>query len=82
MIPLRLRLENFMSYATLDLDFEGMHLAVLTGANGAGKSSLLDAITYALWEKARAAPEARRQAERRASQINAAYDRIQRRRRR
>ena len=31
---------------------------------------------------ARASPEQRREAERRASQINAAYDRIQRRRRR
>jgi exonuclease SbcC len=52
-----LRLDNFMSYAELELDFSGIHLAVLTGANGAGKSSLLDAITYAIWEKARATPE-------------------------
>ncbi len=36
------------------LDFQGIHLAVLTGENGAGKSSLLDAITWALWGKARA----------------------------
>jgi exonuclease SbcC len=57
MIPLVLRLENFMSYAELDLDLAGVHMAVLTGPNGAGKSSLLDAITYALWEKARAVPE-------------------------
>lgn len=54
MIPLRLRLKNFMSYAELDLDLRGVHTAVLTGANGAGKSSLLDAITYAIWDKARA----------------------------
>lgn len=54
MIPLRLRLKNFMSYAELDLDLRGVHTAVLTGANGAGKSSLLDAITYAVWDKARA----------------------------
>lgn len=57
MIPMLLRLENFMSYAELELDLAGVHLAVLTGPNGAGKSSLLDAITYALWEKARAVPE-------------------------
>lgn len=54
MIPLVLRLQNFMSYADLDLDLRGIHLACLTGANGAGKSSLLDAITFALWDKARA----------------------------
>ncbi|MFP5504113.1 MAG: AAA family ATPase, partial [Candidatus Sericytochromatia bacterium] len=57
MIPNRLRLMNFMSYAELDLDFRGWHSAVLSGANGAGKSSLLDAITYALWDKARGPAE-------------------------
>ena len=31
-----------------------MHLAVLIGANGHGKSALLDAMTWALWGKARA----------------------------
>jgi exonuclease SbcC len=36
------------------LDFEGIHLACLTGANGHGKSALLDAMTWALWGKARA----------------------------
>jgi exonuclease SbcC len=36
------------------LDFQGIRLAALTGENGAGKSSLLDAITWALWGKARA----------------------------
>ncbi|MCA9913910.1 MAG: SMC family ATPase, partial [Anaerolineae bacterium] len=34
--------------------FEGIHLACLTGHNGAGKSSMLDAFTWALWGKARA----------------------------
>ena len=32
----------------------GLHLACLTGENGHGKSTLLDAITWALWGKARA----------------------------
>jgi exonuclease SbcC len=36
------------------LDFDGIYLACLTGANGHGKSALLDAITWALWGKARA----------------------------
>ncbi len=43
-----------MAYRQISLDFQGIHLAVLTGENGAGKSSLLDAITWALWGKARA----------------------------
>ena len=43
-----------MTYRQVELDFQGIHLAVLTGENGAGKSSLLDAITWALWGKARA----------------------------
>ncbi len=55
MIPVRLEMKNFLPYRSPDpLRFEGIHLACLTGANGAGKSSLLDAITWALWGKARA----------------------------
>lgn len=36
------------------LDFRGLHVACLCGDNGNGKSALLDAITWALWGKARA----------------------------
>jgi len=36
------------------LEFTGMHMTSLTGDNGHGKSALLDAITWALWGKARA----------------------------
>src|SRR6185295_4990527 len=55
MIPLRLELTNFLAYChPAPLDFAGIHVAVLTGENGAGKSSLLDAITWALWGRARA----------------------------
>jgi len=44
-----------MCYRQLDsLDFSGIHLACLAGDNGHGKSALLDAITWALWGKARA----------------------------
>jgi DNA repair protein SbcC/Rad50 len=55
MIPVRLFVRNFMCYRgegeTLDL--EPIHLACLAGENGAGKSALLSAITWALWGKAR-----------------------------
>jgi exonuclease SbcC len=54
MIPLKLELTNFLAYRhPAPLDLAGLHLACLAGANGAGKSSLLDAITWALWGKAR-----------------------------
>ena len=35
------------------MDLEGIHVACLCGQNGHGKSALLDAITWALWGKAR-----------------------------
>lgn len=54
MIPIRLRLRNFMAYNEAELNFQGIHLAALTGENGAGKSSLLDAITWVIWGKGRA----------------------------
>jgi exonuclease SbcC len=55
MRPLELILKNFLAYREqVRLSLDGIHVACLTGANGAGKSSLLDAITWALWGKARA----------------------------
>jgi len=54
MLPIRLTLRNFLPYHAPDpIVFEGLHLAVLSGPNGAGKSALLDAITWALWGRAR-----------------------------
>lgn len=54
MIPLRLTLKNFLSYQDAILDFQGIHTACICGANGAGKSSLLEAITWATWGQSRA----------------------------
>ncbi|WP_017303015.1 exonuclease subunit SbcC [Spirulina subsalsa] len=57
MIPLQLTLKNFLSYRQVTLDFRGLHTACICGANGAGKSSLLEAITWAVWGQSRAATE-------------------------
>jgi exonuclease SbcC len=53
MIPLQLTLNNFLCYEVATLNLDGLHFACLTGENGAGKSSILDAMTWALWGKAR-----------------------------
>jgi exonuclease SbcC len=55
MIPVSLRLRNFMCYreGTPSLEFGDIHIACISGPNGAGKSALLDAITWALWGRAR-----------------------------
>jgi DNA repair protein SbcC/Rad50 len=57
MIPLQLTLRNFLSYQAATLDFRGLHTACICGANGAGKSSLLEAISWAIWGHSRAATE-------------------------
>ncbi len=54
MIPKKLTLNGFLSYREeVELDFDQIDLACVIGQNGAGKSSLLDAITWALFGKAR-----------------------------
>ena len=54
MIPLQLSLSGFLSYRDpVELDFTTFELACIAGSNGAGKSSLLDAITWALFGQAR-----------------------------
>jgi DNA repair exonuclease SbcCD ATPase subunit len=54
MIPLRVTLEGFMSYRERQtLDFSGQSLWVLAGANGAGKSAVFDAISFALYGRYR-----------------------------
>lgn len=57
MIPQQLTLSNFLSYQQASLDFTGLHTACICGANGAGKSSLLEAMTWALWGKTRTASD-------------------------
>ncbi|ERN41147.1 exonuclease SbcC [Rubidibacter lacunae KORDI 51-2] len=57
MIPVHLKLKNFLSYREASLDFRGLHTACICGPNGSGKSSLLEAITWALWGQSRAAAD-------------------------
>src|SRR2546429_323593 len=60
MIPTSLKLHNFTAYGseTPELDLKQLKLVVLTGNNGAGKSSILDAITWAVWGWSRAGDNA------------------------
>ena len=54
MIPIHLRISGFLSYRdTVELDFSDFDLACISGHNGAGKSSLLDAVTWSLFGEAR-----------------------------
>jgi exonuclease SbcC len=55
MIPLTLRIQNFLSYGSpvQTIDFSHYKLICLSGKNGHGKSALLDAMTWALWGQAR-----------------------------
>ncbi len=52
MKPVRLRIENFACFRDpVELNFEGLNLFAITGPTGAGKSSLLDAMIFALYGK-------------------------------
>ena len=54
MIPIRLKISGFLSYKQpVEVDFSTFDLACISGENGAGKSSLLDAITWVLFGQAR-----------------------------
>ncbi len=60
MVPVNLKLSNFTSYGenVPELDFTKFHLAAISGQNGAGKSSILDAITWCVWGWSRAGDNA------------------------
>ena len=50
MRPVRLKLKGFTSFREeQDVDFQTLDLFAIAGPTGAGKSSLLDAMTYALY---------------------------------
>ena len=55
MIPVRLKMRNFLPYRgnIAPFAFEGIHLACIIGDNGSGKTSIIDAMTWALWGKSR-----------------------------
>ena len=54
MIPKHLHIAGFLSYRDpVELGFDDFDLACISGHNGAGKSSLLDAITWSLFGEAR-----------------------------
>jgi exonuclease SbcC len=54
MIPIRLKIDGFLSYfEPVELQFDSFELACISGSNGAGKSSILDAITWVLFGQAR-----------------------------
>lgn len=55
MIPVRVSLSNFLTYSTTSdggpviFDFDGARLWSISGDNGAGKTTVFDAVTYALF---------------------------------
>ncbi|MBD2189156.1 AAA family ATPase [Pseudanabaena mucicola] len=62
MRPIELIVEGFTSFRSRQvLDFASLDLFAITGATGAGKTSLLDAITFALYDKVAQKPNASRE---------------------
>jgi exonuclease SbcC len=62
MRPIELIVEGFTSFRSRQvLDFSNLDLFAITGATGAGKTSLLDAITFALYDKVSQKPNSSRE---------------------
>lgn len=62
MRPIELIVEGFTSFRSRQvLDFSTLDLFAITGATGAGKTSLLDAITFALYDRVAQKPNASRE---------------------
>lgn len=53
----RLAARDFMAFDDLDLDLTSVASVVVTGENGAGKSSLLDLVTWTLFDRSRVSGE-------------------------
>ncbi len=49
MIPIYLKLYNFMSHEDTEIDFNKIDVACIQGPNGSGKSAIVDGILYALF---------------------------------
>ena len=74
MIPLTLNLSGFLSYRDpVEIDFTGFDLACIAGANGAGKSSILDAITWVLFGQARKRDESLINAQSEAAEVTLTF---------
>lgn len=53
MQPVKINLKNFLSYGDTEVALDNIRVAALIGSNGAGKSSLLDSLTWALYGQGR-----------------------------
>ncbi len=75
MIPVSLTLKGFLSYRErISLDFTTFDMACVIGHNGAGKSSLLDAITWALFGKARSSDDDLIHMQEKSAEVNFIFD--------
>ncbi len=75
MIPRRLALSGFLSYLEpVEIDFTAIELACISGANGSGKSSLLDAITWVLFGMARKRDDSLIHAKAKAAEVSLEFE--------
>ncbi len=75
MIPITLSISGFLSYKdTVEIDFTSFDLACISGQNGSGKSSILDAITWVLFGRARKHDESIINLESEAAQVTLTFE--------